>query len=243
MKPFSNSKLQSVLDDLERFRPQGRAFAAFDADGTLWNTDLGEGLFQHQIDHKLVPLPEDPWSHYNHMKDKVSHPAAYLWLAQICKGVALEQVQSWAEEAVAAKPLPIFEEQVRIIEKLRALEVEIFIVTASIKWAVEPGALRLGLTRAQVIGIETEVVDGLVTEKQKGVITYREGKAQAILERTAGIAPYFCSGNTEGDKWLLEASSALRLVMSAAPEDSENWPTENTMLKLASERGWYSHRF
>ena len=46
------------------------------------------------------------------------------------------------------QPLPIFEEQVRVIEKLRSLQVDIYIVTASIKWAVEPGARRPELPQA-----------------------------------------------------------------------------------------------
>jgi phosphoserine phosphatase len=243
MNSFSPSKLKSLLEDLERRRPKGRAIAAFDADGTLWNTDLGERLFAYQIENRLVPLPPDPWAHYEWMKEEVSHPAAYLWLAQINKGVELSRVRAWAEAAVAAKPLPIFDEQLRVIEKLKSLEAEIYIVTASIKWAVEPGATRLGLTFDNVIGIETQIDAGVVTDKQKGVITYREGKSEALLANTNGTAPYFCSGNTEGDRWLLEAATDLRLVISAAPEGSENWPTEKRMLDLASGQGWYSHRY
>ena len=243
-KPFPKDKLAKLLDDLERRRPQGRAVAAFDADGTLWDTDLGEMLFGYQVDKKLVPLPADPWGHYEQLKTAVSHPAAYLWLAQICKGVELAKVREWAEAAVAKNdPLPIFDEQIQILKRLRSLDVEIYIVTASITWAVEPGARRLGLRDDQVIGIETEVVRGVVTDKQKGVITYREGKAQAILARTGGVAPYFSAGNTEGDKWLLECSTDLRLVMSASPDGTENGITEGKMLSLAAERSWYSHRY
>jgi HAD superfamily phosphoserine phosphatase-like hydrolase len=243
LKPISATKLQALLDDLEKFRPRGRAVAAFDADGTLWNTDLGEAFFHYQIQHRLVPLPSDPWGHYNRMKDEVSHTAAYLWLAQILKGVELERVRRWAEESVAAQPIPVFEEQRAVLKKLRELDVEVYIVTASITWAVEPGARRLGLRDDAVLGIETEVVNGRVTEKPHGVITYREGKAQALLARTGGVAPYFCAGNTEGDKWLLEAATDVRLVMSSAPEGTENFPTEMKMLDLAAARGWHSHRY
>lgn len=244
MTEFPKSKLQRLLDDLEKNRPKDRAVAAFDADGTLWNTDLGEMLFGYQVKKRLVPLPDDPWAHYEWMKTHVSHPEAYLWLAQINKGVALEQVRKWAEEAVSEfHPLPVFDEQWKILEKLKSLQVEVYIVTASITWAVEPGARRLNMKEEQVIGIETEVVGGIVTEKQKGVITYREGKPEALLSRTGGVRPYFCAGNTEGDKWLLESATHLRLVMSASPSDNENYETEHRMLALAQERGWYSHRF
>lgn len=243
LQPFPPAKLQALLKDLEKFRPKGRAIAAFDADGTLWNTDLGEAFFHYQIKNKLVPLPEDPWGHYNWMKDHVSHTAAYVWLAQILKGVPLSEVRQWAEASVASQPLPIFAEQLRILEKLKELEVEVYIVTASIKWAVEPGARRLGLDDDQVLGIETEISGGVVTEKPHGIITYREGKATALLARTGGVKPYFSAGNTEGDKWLLEAATSLRLVMSSAPLNTENFPTENKMLTLASERGWHHHRY
>src|SRR6185312_12253817 len=119
------------------------------------------------------------------------------------------------------------------------MDVEVYIVTASITWAVEPAARRLGLREDRVIGIETEVVGGVVTDKSTGVITYREGKADALLARTGGAKPYFCAGNTEGDRWLLEASTDLCLVLSSAPEGTENFPTESKMMKLADERGWY----
>lgn len=241
--PFPKVKLQKLLDDLEKHRPPGRAIAAFDADGTLWNTDLGEGFFNYKVQNQLVPLPADAWAAYHQMKDFESHTKAYLWFAQILQGVPLTQVRQWAEAAVEATPLPIFTELTHVLRKLKELEVEIYIVTASIKWAVEPGARRLGLTDDQVIGIETEVENGVVTDRCRGVITYREGKAEALLARTGGVHPYFCAGNTEGDLWLLEAATALRLVISSAPEKTENFPTEAKMLSLAQSRGWHFHRY
>lgn len=243
LKPFPAAKLSALLDDLEKFRPKGRAVAAFDADGTLWNTDMGEAFFNYQIENKLVPLPEDPFGHYHWMKANVSTTAAYVWLAQVLKGVPLEKVRAWAEASVGRAPIPVFEETTAILKKLKELEVEIYIVTASITWAVEPGARHLGLPEGSVIGIETEVVNGVVTETPHGVVTYRQGKIEAILRKTGGQRPYFCAGNTEGDKWLLEGSSALRLVLSAAPEGSENYPTETKMITQAKEQGWHWHRY
>ena len=243
LKPFPPAKLSSLLADLEKFRPKGRAVAAFDADGTLWNTDMGEAFFDYQIQNKLVPLPEDPFGHYNWMKANVSHTAAYVWLAQILKGVPLERVREWAEASVSRTKIPVFNETTEILKKLKELEVEVYIVTASITWAVEPGARRLGLPESAVVGIETEVVDGVVTETPHGAVTYRQGKAEAILRKTGGVRPYFCAGNTEGDLWLLEGASDLRLVLSAAPQGSENFPTESKMLALAQERGWHWHRY
>lgn len=233
-------ELQRLLEDLTRLRPKGRAIAAFDADGTLWDTDLGEALFHYQIEHKLVPLPPDPWHHYENMKETVSKRAAYLWLAQINRGLPIATVNTWAKKAVEGlHPIPIFEEQRKIIQHLHSLKVEVYIVTASIQWAVAPAAHLFGIPEKNVLGIETEVVDGLVTEKQKGVITFREGKIQALLEATGGLAPYFSAGNTEGDQFLIEGATALKMIVAAAKEGTENYPTERRMIAMAEKHGWY----
>lgn len=237
MKRFD---LNNFIDDLRRLRPKGRAVAAFDADGTLWDTDLGEALFQYQIKNKLVPLPNDAWNHYHRMKDEVSKRAAYLWLAQINKGVAITEVRKWAEEAVReVSPVPVFNEQKKIIEVLLELNVEVYIVTASVQWAVAPGAKLFGLPMENVLGIETEVVNGLVTDKQKGALTFREGKIQALLERTGGVAPFFAAGNTEGDQFLVEGATQMAMVVAASRPGTENFESERRMIEMAKTKGWY----
>src|SRR6185295_2417671 len=113
MQPFTADEWKTLKKAIEAARArQARPIAAFDADGTLWNTDLGEALFDYQVRKRLVPgLPPDPWAHYEHLKADVSHEVAYLWLAQINEGQPLEQVRQWAREAVAAMaPVPVFRE-------------------------------------------------------------------------------------------------------------------------------------
>jgi phosphoserine phosphatase len=169
---------------------------------------------------------------------------AYLWLAQICKGQTLEQVHAWAREGVsAAAPVPIFIEQKRLIDLFLQKGVRIFIVTASVKWAVEPGAEMLGLKKENVIGIETYVDGGIVTERQKGLITYREGKVSALLEHTGGKKPFFASGNTMGDYQLLQSATHLSLAVSAASRDDKLFKTESELQENADKHGWQKHRF
>lgn len=224
---------------------QIRPVAAFDADGTLWNTDLGEALFHYQIRNGLLPnLPPDPWTHYQNLKVEQSHEVAYLWLAQINSGLPLEQVRAWAKAAVdEMTPVPVFSEVKDIISLLLELEVEVFIVTASIKWAVEPGAHLVGLSPEQVIGIETRVDNGIITEHQHGPITYRRGKVDGLLARTNGQTPFFAAGNTEGDLPLLESANELRLVVAGSPHGDRNFETEQRMLTIAEQRRWFSFKF
>ncbi len=221
-----------------------RPVAAFDADGTLWNADLGEAFFKYQLAHHLIKdLPPNPWEHYRQWKESGDPRPAYLWLAQINKGVPIAEVRNWAEAAVKShSPLPIFPQQQKLIEYFLSQNVEVYIITASVSWAVEPGARRLGLANENVIGVCTKVVNGLVSEVQDGSITYREGKLQALLNRTGGRKPFFASGNTMGDFALLEGSK-LRLAVGAATPGEELFATEEKLRQEALARNWMIHQF
>lgn len=219
--------------------------AAFDADGTLWDTDLGENFFQYQIDEKLVPLPEDPWKYYLDLKKINNDPRdAYIWLSQINAGRTVEEVRNWCQKAFdRIQPDPIFSEQKKLIEFLIANSVKVYIVTASIKWAVEPGARALGLTDESVIGVETIVENNLITSNKVLPITYRKGKIEALLNKTGNVAPFLCAGNTIGDFELLEAATHFRLAVSAASRDDRLFKTENDLQTMAIEKNWWRHRF
>lgn len=235
------NRINTTLDEI--LKEDSAPIAAFDADGTLWDIDLGETLFQYQIDNNLVKLPDQPWEYYENYKIR-DIKKAYLWLAQICEGKKLEQVHQWAVEAVKKQsPLPIFPAQHKLIKLLLSRGVKVFIITASVKWAVEPGAESLGLTKDSVIGIETEVKDGLVTANQKGIITYRDGKVEALLKVTNGKKPFLCAGNTMGDFMLLQNATHLSLAVSAAPENEVLFKTESELYQNAVKNGWLTHRF
>lgn len=216
--------------------------AAFDADGTLWDTDLGEAFFQYLIDNKKVSLPPNPWEHYESMKAEHA-PTAYLWLAQICQGLDLATIREWASRCVAEINPPIFEAQQKLIQYFLNEGVKVYIITASVKWSVEPGAALLGLKQEDVLGVETTIEKNLITSKQKGEITYREGKVKALLAATKMQNPFFCSGNSEGDQELLAASTGLSLAVSSARRDDKLFRTESNLLKLAEQKGWQTHRF
>lgn len=235
------NRINTSLDQI--LKEDSSPVAAFDADGTLWDTDLGENFFQYQIENKLVELPKNAWEYYQGMKAE-NPPKAYLWLAQICKNHSLAQVHIWAQDAVKNHfPLPVFFEQKKLIDLFLARGVQIYIITASVKWAVEPGAEILGLQKDQVIGVETEIKDGLISETQKGLITYRQGKVDALLEKTKGKKPFFCSGNTMGDFQLLQNSTHLSLAVSAASRDDKLFKTEQELQQNAQQFGWQAHRF
>ncbi len=243
-KDYSSDIWTAINNSLDQvLKEQEQPIAAFDADGTLWDIDLGETFFHYQIDNKLVQLPADPWNHYESMKAEDPRKA-YLWLAQICQGKTLTEVQQWAKAGVQdAAPIPVFSEQKKLIQLLLSKGVKVYVITASVKWAVEAGADLVGLDHDNIIGVETEVQNNIITDKQKGVITYRQGKVDALLAKTGGKAPFLASGNTMGDFNLLESATHLRLAVSAASRDDKIFKTEAELAQNAANKGWLHHRF
>ncbi len=235
--------LSNALD--QELKTNSNPVAAFDADGTLWDLDLGESFFKWQIANSNLPnLPADPWKYYHDWKESGDPRPAYLWLAQINQDQQLEQVHAWAEACARShEPLPIFPDQLKLIEWLLKNKVQVYVITASIKWAVEPGVRRLGLRPENVLGVCTKVEEGVVTDHQDGLITYREGKPAALLEKTKGRKPFFACGNTMGDFALLESATRLQLAVGATHEGHELFETEEKLRQESKSRGWFAHQF
>jgi phosphoserine phosphatase len=223
---------------------RGPRIAAFDADGTLWDADAGETFFDWEIHRAgLKDLPADPWLHYNTVK-QTDPTTAYVWLAQINAGEPLSQVRAWAKQCFAEKPAwPVFQSQRQLIELLRSLDFEIYIVTASIKWAVEPLAALVGVDYDHVIGITTKIENGCVGLEAVHPITWRQGKAEGLLKATGGVRPILASGNTYGDTALLETATHLQLAISTEDRDCGLRDEEFKLAEEADRRGWLRHRY
>ena len=233
------SRLEAVAGE-----SKGPLIAAFDADGTLWDADAGETFFDWQIHHSgLRSLPADPWSEYLRLK-KPDPRVAYVWLAQISAGHSLSEVRQWASRCFSERaPWPVFVSQKRLIDFMRGLGFEIFVVTASVKWAVEPVAALVGIDHDHVVGVETEVVNGIVTSTPRLPITWRSGKAEGLLARTGGVRPVFASGNTVGDIALLDCATTLQLAVCTQNKPGSLFDEETKLWQEASQRQWPRHAF
>jgi phosphoserine phosphatase len=246
---FSKNFLQDVSQKLEDFKQKvDKPVAAFDADGTLWDIDVGEIVFDHQINHWDLDLPSDPWKHYLDLKAQ-NPRSGYLWLAQILAGKSLEEVLEKNKEAYLAweqennKKLPIYPQQQELISFLKENGVEVFVVTASVAWSVVYGASLYDIPQENVIGVKTKIIDGLVSTEQDGEITYREGKAKAILNRVKPEQLFLCAGNTMGDFELLKASKVISLAVASADNSEELFSTEQELKQNAINNSWYHHSF
>jgi phosphoserine phosphatase len=242
---FSPELWEALKKTLQRAVDAGLPrIAAFDADGTLWDHDAGETFFEWEI-HKagLKDLPADPWAHYEALK-KINPITAYVWLAQINAGVPLTQVREWAAQCFREQPAwPVLASQKKLIDHLRALDFEIYIVTASIKWAVEPVAALVGVDFDHVLGITTKIENGLVGMEGVLPVTWRQGKADGLLAATGGIRPILASGNTYGDIALLDTATHVQLAITTQSEPCGLFNEESKLAEEADRRGWLRHKF
>ncbi len=245
-KAYPSEYWTLVQNTIDTYKSKGIPLvAAFDADGTLWDTDLGENFFQYQIDNKLVDLPSNPMQYYLDLKKLDNDPrSAFMWLAQINKNKNLGEVHQWAQAAFQSiQPNPIFSEQKKLVELLIKSDVTVYVVTASITLAVQPGAQALGIPKENILGVETFVEGDIITDQPVYPVTYRQGKVEALLKKTNGLKPFLCCGNTMGDWELLNTSSALRLAVSAASRDDAIYKTESELQTKAQQNNWLAHRF
>ncbi len=246
--PFSTSLWEKILSLIKEVKTTTSPphIAAFDADGTIWNYDVGEAFLKYQIEHSLVDLPTDPWDFYVKEARKKDHSHILLWLAQINQGRCLKDVRSWAKACYLQNPnFPLFESQKRLIEIFHQNNIEVYIVTASIKWSAEPAALRVGVKPQHVLGVETTIdSQGFLTQEPNGPISQGKGKVEKLLLATKGKKPFFCSGNTSGDLPLLEIATHGKLAVSgAARPDDTIWEAEQELKEIAKKNKWFTHDF
>jgi phosphoserine phosphatase len=130
-----------------------------------------------------------------------------------------------------------------LISLLRELDFEIYIVTASIKWAVEPVGDLVGVDHDHVIGITTKIQNGLVGMEAIHPITWRQGKAEGLLAATGGVRPILASGNTYGDTALLETATHVHLAISTQNKPNGLFEEEHKLAVEADQRGWLRHKF
>ncbi|MEC9283086.1 MAG: haloacid dehalogenase-like hydrolase [Bdellovibrionota bacterium] len=240
------SKIESTIKDF-RNKTDSPLVAAFDADGTIWDTDVADIAFDYHIENWDLNLPENPLQHYAKLKEN-KPVAAYLWLAQILKGRKLEDVLSKNKEAFESwekenGKIPVFPAQKQLIQFFQENGIEVFIVTASVKWSVHYGANMVNVPEDHILGVKTKIENGFITDEQDGPVTYRPGKAEAIKEKTEGKELIFCAGNTIGDYELLKCSKGISLAVRAANSSEELYETEEQLHQLAKEHNWDCHQF
>lgn len=243
MPQFNLSQIQKKIDQalLNAKNPT----AVFDADGTLWDHDVGSGFFKYQIANQLLGSLDKKSleEHSAQYFDLTTRHKALLRLAQINKGVRLSTLRGWIKDYLKSiSPIAFIPEQIELIKYLQSKNIEIFVVTASLKWLIEEATSSLGIAIKNCIGVSTKIQDGVVTDIQSGEITWGDEKLTEFLKHTNGVKPLLSSGNSMGDLALLKNASCVSLAISKAIQCNdldEHYSSEKELLAIAIKKNWF----
>ena len=213
--------------------------ACFDADGTLWNEDLGEALFRWLAAGRALPAlgpKPDPFEVWNEYESRVARNRAegYGWAVQCMAGLPVSEVERWCGQLAYAWPT-YRPAMVELIKGLRGAGYDVWLVSASNAWVIEASAPFVGAEREHVLGMRVEVEAGVLTDRLVRPLTCNQGKVDAIVQRL-GRTPDLAVGDSLGDLEML-ASAKAGLVVGRLDKPHAELP------KLAPSRGWPVHLF
>lgn len=223
-----SSDLEALVEQLAARGLAGRA-VAFDADGTLWSGDVGEELLA-TLEAK-GEVARGSFEEYER-KLALAPPEAFAFAVEVMAGLPLAQIRHRATDLFAARSARVFPFTRPVLSRLREAGATVWIVSASARWAVEPGAAALGIDSDHLIGVECEIERGCLTTRIRKPIPCLEGKASLLLER--GVRPVVAAGNSRFDVPMLElAEHAIAMVPASV---------DSPFARLAAEKRWVLQR-
>jgi len=194
--------------------------AVFDFDGTICRDDVGERFLRWLIEHRKlqgVDYASDIYGDYEATLQR-DHALGYSHTVALMRGIREDELRAWCGEfgRTHTESL-VFSRQLGLIRELRAAGVDVWIVSASCEWLIVAVAPHIGVEIDRGVGVRSEVVDGVLTDRIIPPVTYRAGKVQAIQERI-GRDVHFAAGNAMTDLEMLQAASGLSLVINPSDE-------------------------
>ena len=234
-----NEDLTGIKNQIEiAIRKTTDPFAAFDADGTLWPHDIGKDFFYYQIRNNLLKI-SDPQVKFDHVLKTEGKKAALLWLAKIQDGISIGELKHQVKGFLKEKPFRMFLFQKRLIDWLVTQNVQIFIVSSSLKWVLDEALKEYNISLKNIIGVETKIEKGIITNKPILPAPIHRDKVEAFKNRTNGALPLFVAGNTLADQALLEVASDVQLVVTTARSGERNYGSERKLLEIAKVKNWF----
>lgn len=239
-------RIQAEID-----RSPDRLLLASDADGTIWDGDVGFDLYEALLRARGVreaarealaaearSLGEADGGDGNELAvrlydaykaDRYAHDRAFAMMAWCFAG--------WAEDELAAFCARVLEEgkiDARIRPELLSIfryaesrGAEVFVVSASPIFMITAAAPRLGIPRERLVAMTPRVgADGRVLPELAGPIVYGEGKLAALEQARPGARKALLAafGDSTYDAAMLRAAR-VPVAVTPAPGLSALLPT------------------
>ncbi|HTO94988.1 MAG TPA: haloacid dehalogenase-like hydrolase [Bacteroidota bacterium] len=113
-------------------------------------------------------------------------------------------------------------ESVELLRALASRGFDVWAISGSNRWSVEPVFARLGVPPERVIGIELGESSGILTDTPVQPIPIREGKVGALRARTAE-RPLLVASDSKNDIPLLLYSGGLKVRVNSRGRDTDDF--------------------
>lgn len=212
----------------KRGRSNFKSAAAFDADGTLWAGDVGEGFFQYLLDRPegfYSPRIRHFWKRYQagDFKGGFTSEAFYEMMVTGLAGHKIKDIKSLADEYFRLHAQRIFRPMVALIHALNDAGVDVHVVSGSPLWVVEAGARYFNIPSKKVIGLEPDVdANGVILPQVKHVRIgrrtikvnpWKENKPRLLQPRLQGRELVLVAGDSKGDLAMLKLAKRHARVL------------------------------
>ena len=128
------------------------------------------------------------------------------------------------ERALCGRKLPqgirFIRESVQLISALKKRGFQIWAVSGSNKWSVEPVFRKLGVSPERVIGIELASRNGVFTSEVLEPVPIRAKKVDALQQRQKGI-PLLVASDSRNDIPLFKYASGLRVLVNSRKRSTD----------------------
>jgi phosphoserine phosphatase len=235
------SASKEITKFLERYSENSRTerlVAVFDADGTLWQADAGDELFEYQKSRHLMPSAPAQGDELQAVYDAILKSGdtrlAYESVIKWNAGASLEEMESWVAQCWArpetkGRCVPIDVTQ-SLVRALHQRGFEVWVVSASNWWLVAHAVAPLGIPSERVIAGRLDVYDGRLTDKWLYPLPYRATKTKAIAD-IIGVWPKLVAGNSMGDYEMMLLAQELVLVINTAKPGDPYYETEQDLAR------------
>ncbi|HZF55320.1 MAG TPA: HAD family hydrolase [Polyangiaceae bacterium] len=233
----------AVIERLEgAMGAEPERLVAFDADGTIWDVDVGVSIFEALLDcggvrpeaeealcedarRFNIPLPPGGGAmeaaralHQAFFDGRYPDDLAYAMNAWAFAGHTEDEANTIALSVlqslrVAERIRPAFR---RLVEWAAGRGVDAYIVSASPVWIIRAGAALLGLSADRGIGMQPAVQGCVIEPRIEGPICYGEGKLTKIRLTRPGATLLGAFGDSAWDAAMLRAAA---VPVAVAPSE------------------------
>jgi phosphoserine phosphatase len=220
-----------------RAKAEPSGVMATDADGTLWNGDVGEDLFHDFLDYGRV----EPSAYSAICKDALDHGisdagtgvevARRIYVAytegrfpeqRICElmtwcfaGWKRDEVRAFAKDVVDRGRLAgrIHGELMGILERARGAGIEVVLVSASPIVVVQEAGSRFGFDESVVVAARPRYEGDVMIAEVEAPIPYGPGKVSRLRERIGEKRPLLAAFGDNGFDVALLSSAAVPVAV------------------------------